>query len=104
MPSSELSPSERRALVLGGVVIGNAGVWILDNPVDSRRTRDRTRLSTILDRAEGRTVVVSLRQPVLIERFTRVVSLSNGKIAFDGSPEKWEAWRDQVRAIRGVSG
>jgi ABC-type transport system involved in cytochrome bd biosynthesis fused ATPase/permease subunit len=103
LPSSELSPRERRALLLGGVVVSGAGVWILDNPVDSRRTRDRARLETILDRAGNRTVVASLRQPLLIERFTRVISLSNGKIAFDGPPLQWQDWRDQVRQIRSVS-
>jgi ABC-type multidrug transport system fused ATPase/permease subunit len=103
LPSSDLSPRERRALLLGGVVVGDAGVWVLDNPVDSRRSRDRERLSTILDRAEGRTIVVSLRQPVLVDRFTRVISMSNGKIAFDGPPEQWEAWRKQLREIRSAS-
>ena len=103
VPSSELSPRERRALMLGGVVVGNAEVWVLDNPVDSRRVRDRARLETILDRADGRTVVVSLRQPVLVERFARVISMSNGKIAFDGSPQQWQEWRDQVRKIRSAS-
>ena len=103
MPSSDLSPRERRALLLGGVVVGDTGVWVLDNPVDSRRTRDRERLSTILDRAEGRTIVVSLRQPVLVDRLSRVISMSNGKIAFDGPPEQWQAWREQLREIRSAS-
>ena len=103
LPSSELSPQERRALLLGGVVLGDGDVWVLDNPVDSRRSRDRERLGKILERAEDRTVVISLRQPVLVERFARVISMSNGKIAFDGSPQQWNDWRDQVRKIRGAT-
>ena len=81
---------------------GDDPIWVLDNPVDSKRAKDSTRLGTILDRAADRTVVVALQTPVLVERFTRVISFSNGKIAFDGPPESWKAWRQTVRELRGA--
>ena len=103
LSSADLSPRERRALLLGGVLRGDDSVWVLDNPVDSKRVKDSTRLGTILDRAADRTVVVALHTPVLVERFTRVISFSNGKIAFDGPPEAWKAWRHTVRELRGAT-
>lgn len=103
LASTDLSPRERRALMLGGIVRGDAGVWVLDNPVDTRRTKDRERLAAILDRAGERTVVMSLRIPLLPERFTRIVSMSSGKVAFVGTPDAWETWRRQLREIRGVA-
>lgn len=101
--SAELSPRERRALVLAGILLGEASVWVLDNPVDSKSARDRERLAAILERAADRTLVVALRRPVDTARFTRVIRLRKGRIDFDGSPREWEARRARRRQIRGAS-
>lgn len=102
LSSSNLSPSERRAMLLGRVVLGDAQVWILDNPIDGNRARDRRRLAAILDRAGERTVVVSLRRPLDVDRFDRVVVMRRGKKHFEGSPSDWKTWRERTREIREV--
>jgi ABC-type multidrug transport system fused ATPase/permease subunit len=102
VPSSHLSPRERRALLLGRVVTGDDAVWILDNPVDHDRSRDRERLETILERAGERTLVVALRRPIAVERFDRVILMKQGTAVFDGTPADWKARRRQLREIRGA--
>jgi len=103
LPSSQLSPRERRALSIGRVVLSDASVWILDNPVDSNRAGERARLEAMLDRGVQRTVVVSLRVPVLPERFDRVWVMKRGKVEFDGTPAEWAERKRQLRAIRAGS-
>ena len=100
LPSSHLSPRERRALSLARVVLSDAPVWILDNPVDTDRAKERGRLEAVLERGAGRTIVVALRSPVIPERFDRVLIVKRGVIEFDGTPAQWSERRRQRRAIR----
>ncbi len=97
VPSSHLSPRERRALLLCRVVLSDAPVWILDNPVDSNRSRERERLQAVLDRGREKTIVVALRTPVLVERFDRVIVMRRGKVDFDGTSAEWHEYRKRRR-------
>jgi ABC-type multidrug transport system fused ATPase/permease subunit len=63
----------------------------------SRKAAGR-RLAEVLDRADGRTLVVGLTRPHLHERFDRLLVLKRGKVKFDGTPAEWEVWRDDKRA------
>jgi ATP-binding cassette subfamily C protein CydC len=99
--SSELSRRERRTLALVGILMSDAPVWLLDEPVDGDGHRDTRRIGVTLDRATDRTVIVGLRRPVLVERFDRIVVLRKGQIDFQGSPAEWKLRRDQIREIRG---
>ena len=99
-----ISPGERRALLLGRIVLGDAPVWILDNPVDTDRPRDRRRLAALLERGAGRTLVIALRRPSLVERFGLVVTMRRGKVTFVGAPSEWRERRAQLREIRDAAG
>ena len=91
LDSRRLAWSEKRSICLASVVLSSHPVWILDRPVAATRGRDRKRLAHILDRAAGRTLIVSLQQPILTERFTHVVVLKKGRVEFSGSPDQWRA-------------
>jgi ATP-binding cassette subfamily C protein CydC len=98
--SSELSRRERRALALGGILLGDASIWVLDEPVEADRAKDRARLEHVLERAGDRTLIVALRRPVHADRFARVVVLRKGRIDFDGTPAEWRLRRNSIREIR----
>ncbi len=98
--SADVSPRERRALALGGILFSAADVWVLDEPVEGDASHDRRGLETLLERAGDRTVVVSLRRPVLAEKFDRIVELKDGRIAYQGSYHQWAARRVQLREIK----
>ena len=38
-------------------------------------------------------MIVGLREPFAIEEFTHVVALRKGKVAFQGAPSEWKAWK-----------
>jgi len=100
LSSLELSRRERRALALGGILMGDAPVWVLDEPVEADVAGERARLGAVLERGAKRTVVVGLRRPVCVDSFDRVVVLRKGKIDFEGTPEEWRRRRRRIRELR----
>jgi phosphonate transport system ATP-binding protein len=57
--------------------------------VDPARAADLVRLILALSAEAGTTLVVSLHDlPVALERFDRIVALREGRVAFDGPPER----------------
>ncbi len=89
--SSNISRNEARILRLGGILLNDSSpVWILDNPVQGLRGKKARRsLEEILKCGAGRTLIVGLPGPILIERFDKVVALRNGKVRFEGNPGEW---------------
>jgi ABC-type multidrug transport system fused ATPase/permease subunit len=98
--SAELSRRERRTLALAGILLGDAPVWILDEPVEADVAKERARLQALLDHGANRTIVIGLRRPVCVDRFDRVVVLRKGKVDFEGTPAEWQLRRRQIRQIK----
>ncbi|MFQ5504639.1 MAG: ATP-binding cassette domain-containing protein [Planctomycetota bacterium] len=95
---TRLSIREQRSLSLLGILLGSASVWVLDTPVAAKGRKDSSRLAAILERASGRTLIAALGAPCLIERFTQVIVMKNGKAVFQGSPAGWRSWRNERRS------
>ncbi|MFQ5464315.1 MAG: ATP-binding cassette domain-containing protein [Thermodesulfobacteriota bacterium] len=97
--SSSISRNEARILRLAGILLGSgSSVWLLDNPVQGfARKRAKRCLGEILKCATDRTVVIALAEPLLLDRFDRVLFLRGGKVRFDGTPAEWEEWRRAQR-------
>jgi subfamily B ATP-binding cassette protein MsbA len=89
--SAQLSRGERRALKLGTTLLGDASVWLLDDPLEGQSDKDaQRRLAEILARGAGRTIVVAFSRLVGLEQFDRVWALQKGRLVFDGTPAEWE--------------
>ena len=95
-----LTRGERCALLVTSAVASDASVWALDAPFEAYGKRDAVRLANLLDAAHGRTVIVTLARALQIDRFTHVVVLGQGKVAFMGSPEEWQKWKNGRKALR----
>jgi len=94
-----LSVGERRALALAAATWSSEAVWLLDTPVLRNRARDRSCLDVLLDLAgPERAVVVAMPVACRLKRFDRVVVLKAGRVAFEGAPADWRAWRSKRKA------
>jgi ABC-type multidrug transport system ATPase subunit len=93
----ECSPSEQRILNLVGSLRRKASLTLLDQPLAGVQGKvDRKLvLKMILKRCEeNETVVMSLRKPVGLSKFDRIVLMrKRGKIAFNGSFPEWLEWK-----------
>lgn len=89
--SSMLTIREARGLMLYGILQDlSSSMWILDGVTEGlSRKRARRILSTIVDRAGARTVIVSLPYSIGLEQFDRVLALRKGRLKFDGTPANW---------------
>jgi phosphonate transport system ATP-binding protein len=65
---------------------------LADEPIasiDPARAADVVKLMLALSAEAGTTLVVSLHDlPVALGRFDRIVALRDGRVAFDGPPER----------------
>jgi ABC-type transport system involved in cytochrome bd biosynthesis fused ATPase/permease subunit len=85
--SQDLSEDGARTLALGAALLGPAAVLVLDRPLDgSEAEAKRRRAAEILRCAAGRTLVMSMPDPVLLRRFDRVLVLASAEVVFDGTP------------------
>lgn len=89
--SATISRREARSLQLGSILGDSSCMWILDDPFATEgRKKTQRRLAAVLQRAKGRTVIVSLSGRVSLELFDRVLVLHHGRIIFDGTPNEWK--------------
>lgn len=96
--SHELSAGEARLISLAKVLLAGPSVCLLDAPVHHFKHSARERvIEAALAAGVGRTVVITLGEPVALHRFDRVVELKKGRIVFDGPPSDW-ALRRQAGA------
>ena len=66
-------------------------VWLLDAVTEGLSAKKSTRLlKTIMMRAQGRLVLISLPFAVGINTFDRILALKKGSILFDGPPSEWQ--------------
>jgi ABC-type multidrug transport system fused ATPase/permease subunit len=85
--SRDLAGGDARALALGAALIGPASMLVLDRPLDgSEAEARRRRTSEILSCAAGRTLVMSMPDPVMLRRFDRVLVIDASAVVFDGTP------------------
>jgi ABC-type transport system involved in cytochrome bd biosynthesis fused ATPase/permease subunit len=99
--SASLSRSETRTLSLGSLIIRDAALWLIDAAVEGMNDENAgIHVGAVLDRAGERTVLLSLRHAVELERFDRVLVLRRGKLRFDGTPQAWRAWKEAREAAK----
>ena len=82
-----LSGGERQRVGLARALLSPASLWLIDEPLSSLDpSRAQQAIATLVDesRARGVTLIATLHQvDVALERFTRIVGLRAGRIAFD---------------------
>lgn len=83
-----LSGGERQRVGLARLLVANADLWLVDEPLsalDPARAELVMRRLTETARAEGRTLVCSLHQVEVARRcFPRTVALREGRVVYDG--------------------
>ena len=99
--SAMLTRREARSLVLYNILSeSDSSTWILDAPTEDLSLKKTSRrISIILSRAGNRTVIASLPFAKGLEGFDRVLVLRKGRIAFDGTVEKWSLQRREAREL-----
>lgn len=98
-----LSGGERQRVGLARALLSPAQLWLIDEPLSSLDpTRARQAITALVDEARARqlTLVATLHQvDVALERFTRIVGLRRGQLAFD-LPAR-EVTRDMLAQLYG---
>jgi phosphonate transport system ATP-binding protein len=95
-----LSGGERQRVGLARLLVAEADVWLVDEPLsalDPVRAELVVRRLTEAARAEGRTLVCSLHQVAVARRcFARTVALREGRVVYDGPSSGLDDGRLQV--------
>ena len=82
-----LSGGERQRVGLARALLAPASLWLIDELLSALDpTRARQAVDTLVDEAQARgvTLIATLHQvDVALERFTRIVGLKAGQVAFD---------------------
>jgi phosphonate transport system ATP-binding protein len=81
-----LSGGERQRVGLARALLAPASLWLVDEPLsalDPSRARLAIDTLTKAARDRGATLVVSLHQVTVAERFPRIIGLRDGELAFD---------------------
>jgi ABC-type transport system involved in cytochrome bd biosynthesis fused ATPase/permease subunit len=92
--TGDLTPVQARSLGLGGLLQSERHTFILDAPLEGMATKQaKKRLREVLQRFDGKTLMVSMDEPVCVGEFDHVLVLSKGKVIFNGAPKKWKRWR-----------
>ncbi|MCS7208518.1 MAG: ATP-binding cassette domain-containing protein [Fimbriimonadales bacterium] len=89
-PVSELSTGQRHMLRVGGALVQQAPLYLLDDPFEGADFERRRRLWNELDdRCRfGAAVLFSTRDPAVAERADRVLMLDEGRLIADDTPER----------------
>jgi len=83
-PPHNLSGGEKRMISIGGVMVMNPTVVVLDEPESSLDSRARRKLIEFLKDSKETLVIASHDLEFLLETCERTILLNNGKICADG--------------------
>ena len=104
LASDDLAASERRSLLLGRALLGDASVILLDDPFQGlSRKHARRRLRALLAIRGEATVIVAAHHPPSRKLFNRVIRLEKGKVVFDGRPEQYDAGEEAANRVSTAS-
>jgi len=87
-PPHNLSGGEKRMISIGGVLIMNPQVVILDEPESSLDSKARRKLINFLQQTEETLLVASHDLEFLLETCERTIILNDGVIAIDGKSKE----------------
>jgi len=84
-----LSGGQKQAIAMARALVGSPPIIVFDEPTSSVDTETESRLITNL-RIEfaNRTLIIITHRPSLLALVDRVILLSRGRVAMDGSPEQ----------------
>ena len=83
-----LSGGQRQAIAMARALVGRPPILVFDEPTSAVDSETEARLMTNLRQEfEGRTLIVITHRPSLLNLVNRVILLSRGRIAMDGTPD-----------------
>ena len=98
--SGALAVGERRDVLLGRALLGNASVILLDDPFHGLdRKQARRRLRALLSIRGEATVIIAAHRLPSRKLFHRVIRLRKGTVAFDGLPEQYRTAGEGPRSV-----
>ncbi len=83
-----LSGGQRQAIAMARALVGRPPILVFDEPTSAVDTDTEARLMANLRKEfEGRTLIVITHRPSLLNLVNRVILMSRGRLAMDGTPE-----------------
>lgn len=83
-----LSGGQRQAIAMARALVGRPPILVFDEPTSAVDTDTEARLMVNLRKEfEGRTLIVITHRPSLLNLVNRVILMSRGRLAMDGTPE-----------------
>ncbi len=96
-----LSGGQRQAVALARALVGRPPIIVFDEPTSSVDTETEARLMANLhNEFAGRTLLLITHRPSLLAMVDRVIVLSRGRIAMDGTPESITRNVSRIAAAR----
>ena len=83
-----LSGGQRQGIAMARALVGSPPILVFDEPTSAVDTDTEARLMMNLRKEfEGRTLIVITHRPSLLNLVSRVILMSRGRIAMDGTPD-----------------
>ncbi|MXO76099.1 type I secretion system permease/ATPase [Altererythrobacter aerius] len=83
-----LSGGQRQAIAMARALVGSPPILVFDEPTSAVDTDTEARLmANLRNEFEGRTLIVITHRPSLLNLVDRVILMSRGRVAMDGTPE-----------------
>lgn len=84
-----LSGGQRQSIAMARALAGRPPVLVFDEPTSSVDTETESRLiQNLRSEFEGRTLILITHRPSLLALVDRVILMSRGRVAMDGTPEQ----------------
>ena len=94
--TGELSGGQVQRVAIAGALARDADLVVLDDPTSELDVEGRR---SVLDALAGVTSVVTTQDPVVAAAADRVIVLSSGRVAYDGTPGRLYADADRCRDL-----
>lgn len=83
-----LSGGQRQGIAMARALVGSPPILVFDEPTSAVDTDTEARLMANLQKEfEGRTLIIITHRPSLLNLVDRVILMSRGRIAMDGTPD-----------------